>query len=252
MRFAVNAEELPEVLDDESNSDSDPSRRRRAEANGTANPDTTSFVRTGSALDSAGSSNRGLALIQLPDFKLGNRLLTGSYIKLFWLGIGFRPPPDLTIKNIGDAICTSCGGGQGAMTSALEFVKGWPIVGEITGLLFHAHIHFIGIRADNGNRLSPSILSLIGKGGVCGSSVRGGTRCSKPTGPQAPPGRTKLQAAKDLGAKMKGALQRFLDSYKPKRLTYDLHIDTQFTTPDDPLDLGKLFSGQASGLWCLR
>lgn len=149
-------------------------------------------------LDTLVNPQNGLVNLFLPDFTINGIKMTNMYFKIFLLGIGFYPPPNLTLKNIGDAICPSCGsGGKGPLTTAHGFVDGWPIVGDIVDVLFNANVHYIALHLDNG-----------GSGGGLLYFVQN------------------------------------LASYMPSKLTYDLQIDTQITTPDKPLYLGNLFESE--------
>lgn len=242
LKFLVNQAAEPE--EPERRSIEGAGARSRREADEAGDASNTMVARQAGFLDTLIDPSRGLANLFMPTFTMNGIVMDNMYFKLFWLGVGFHPPAELTVKNIGDAICPSCGSnGKGPMTTALEFVDGWPIVGELTGLLFNAHIHYIAIRADNGVRTTASILTLLGYTGSCGYSARGGASCSKSTSPPPPPAPRFKDKAGQVGNKIVDGIKQFLSSYAPSKLTFDLHIDTQFTTPSDPLDLGKLFTG---------
>ena len=179
---------------------------------------TSAFARSGSFLDALDSPERGLANIFLPSVQLGGVVMSNMYLKLFWLGIGFHPPSGLSFGAIGNAICSQCtSGNKGVMDVAMDLVENVPVIGEVVGLIFSAHIDYIALRADNGNRLPLSILSVLGSGTLS-----------------------------NVGTGAKQGISSFLDSYKVQRLTYDLYMDVALTTPDDALDLGKLFTGKDS------
>jgi len=195
----------------------------------------------------AGRVLAGLANFILPEVQLGQLQQEDSLVRMPWLGMGMRPQGDVSVKTVGNAICSSCDvSGRGPLDQCLHSAAGQPIVEELMNAIVEARIDFISVMADNGNRREGNLLGMLGYTGECASSARGGVKCRESVTPRPPlPDRSPAGAIAAMGPGREAVLRGFLETYRADRLTHDLRIDTMMTTPGDGLAqaMGRLVAG---------